>query len=234
MKLRREAALGFAALLVVQVSSSGLAIALLARMGPAVGQILQENVYSIEAVEDMLTELAIHAERTDTITETFVNALERARSNVTEDAEVPLLEQIEADKDEAFGDDPEARGRVVASLRELGRVNRASMQRADARARSLSLAGAWAASMLAGLAFALGIVAYRRLRLRLELPIVALRDTLRRVRAGSWQARCPPVDAPREVEQIARDINWVLDLGGTRATKRPHPRISSGGPGTRA
>lgn len=222
MRLRREAALGFAALLFLQLTSSALAIALFSRMGPAISLILQENVTSIEAVEAMLTELA--TEPTGRVTPAFLDALDRARSNVTEPAETALLDTIEAGQGPAFAGERESRERVVRALRDLGQVNRASMVQADERARSLTLTGAWAASLLTGLAFALGILAYRQLRLRLELPIVTLRNTTRRVRSGNWQSRCPPFAAPREVEQIARDLNWILDQGSVRRAPPPAER----------
>ena len=58
MKLRREARIGIGAIMVLQFALSMMTIALLSRMGPAIERILQENVRTEEAVEQMLAELS--------------------------------------------------------------------------------------------------------------------------------------------------------------------------------
>jgi HAMP domain-containing protein len=210
MKLRREASLGIGAILVLQIMMAMLAIALLSRMGPAIEQILQENVYSGEAVEEMLALLA--DDPTPGVTPArFEEALRRAQDNVTEDAERPLLVVIDRERRAAFSGDAGARRQLIDALRQLGQVNRDSMERTDVSAKRLGQTGAWAAAMLGALALALGFVVYRRLRLRLELPIEELRRTTHRVRMGNTQARCPTSEGPDEVKQIATDLNWVLD-----------------------
>ncbi len=208
MRLRRETSLGIGAIVMIQILISMLAISLLTRMGPAIEKILEENVYSGEAVEDML---ALVAETPPGAVPTaFDDALRRAQDNVTEDAERPLLDAIVAHRADAFSHEPIARRELVESLRALGRVNRDSMEQADVQAKRLGQAGAWAAAMLGALALALGVLVYRRLRVRIELPIEALRMTAHRIRAGNLQARCA-IDGPHEVQQIATDFNWLLD-----------------------
>lgn len=210
MKLRREASLGIGAILTLQILLSMLAIALLTRMGPAIERILEENVYSGEAVEEMMALLATQPEP-GPVPEGFDDALRRAQDNVTEEPERPLLATIERESPAAFAGDGSARRDTVRALRQLGQVNRDSMSRADAQAKRMGQAGAWAAALLGALALALGIIVYRRLRLRLELPIEELRRTTQRVRAGNLQARCPAGVGPHEVKQIASDLNWMLD-----------------------
>lgn len=209
MRLRREASLGIGVLLVLQILIAMLAIALLTRQGPAIEQILQENVYSGEAVEEMLALLA--ESPPGPVPAGFEEALRRARDNVTEDSERPLLVTIEGQRRAAFLGEPQARRDTIAALRQLGLVNRTSMDRADVKAKRLGQAGAWAAAMLGALALGLGFLVYRRLRLRLELPIEELRRTAHRVRMGNTQARCPTGAGPDEVKQIAQDLNWILD-----------------------
>lgn len=211
MKLRREASLGLGALLGLQLALAGFAVALLTRMSPAIEHILEENVYSGEAVEQMLAELTLHADTPVEARERFDEALARARSNVTEDAEPALLDSIEAGADAAFAGDIAVRRQVADTLRHLAEVNRESMIRADERAQRLGRAGAWAAAILGASSLALGIVVYRRMRARLEVPIEAVRRCLHAARGGNWQARCVASDGPLEVRQIADDVNWLLD-----------------------
>ena len=215
MRLQREAGVGVAAILAIQLSLSLLTIGLLARMGPAIERILEENVFTGEAVEEMLASLAraeaCVGECPEGVPAEFSEALSRAQANITEDAEGPLLATISDAAEAAFARDASARRDLVDSLRELGRVNRESMVRADERAQRLGQAGAWSAVILGALAFALAIGVYRRLRLRIEHPIEDLRHTVHRVREGNLQARCATSEAPHEIREIMVDLNAVLD-----------------------
>lgn len=212
MRLRQEASVGIGSILLLQVLLSALGIVLLTRMGPAIEHILQDNVFSSLAVEEMLAILAEpNVAESEASHQRFEDALRRAQDNVTEADETPLVEAVSAGRAQALAGDPMARRDVIAALRALARVNHDSMARADRRARRLGTAGAWAAAMLGALALALGIMVYRRLRLRLELPVEILRHTLERVREGDLRARCVVSAGPVEVRQIARDLNAVLD-----------------------
>ncbi len=219
MDVRRETRLGLSVLLVVEILLCMLSISLLTRMGPAIERILEENVYSVEAVEEMISIMALADGEDGEVPEAFEAAHGRIRDNVTEAAEKPLVEQIDQDTVAAFAGDAAARARVVASLRELGDVNRLSMRVADDRAQRLGQTGAWAAVLLGASSLAVGILVYRRLRLRLELPLEDIRRTLRAVRNGNRHARCGSVDGPAELEQIAEDIDWMLDH--SRGVGRP-------------
>ncbi|MCR9159207.1 MAG: hypothetical protein ACE37F_09190 [Nannocystaceae bacterium] len=210
MDIRRETRLGLSVLLIVQVLLCMLSIALLMRMGPAVQRILEDNVYSVEAVEDMAAIFALSHEPTSTPA-AYTDALRRVRDNITEDAEVPLVEQLEARSADAFAGDPEARDAVVNALRKLGEVNRLSMQRADEEAQRLGRAGAWAAVVLGAASLAIGIGVYRRLRIRLELPLEHLRRTMHAVRTGNHRARAGAVEGPAELVELAENIDWTLD-----------------------
>lgn len=221
MKLEREATLGVWALILLVVLVAGSAIILLQRMSPAIGQILEENVASEEAVEEMLATLAeASSSGTGASSDTaerqrarFDDALDRARDNVTEPEEPALLEAIHLHENAAFAGDAAARATVVQNLRQLGAVNRASMHRSDVAARRLGLGGAWACTLLGVVGFGFGALILRRLRRRIELPIEDLRDTLQRVRRDDFQARCRTLlQAPAELAQIASHTNWLLDL----------------------
>ncbi|MEC9441257.1 MAG: hypothetical protein VYE40_09160 [Myxococcota bacterium] len=222
MKLRREARIGIGAIMVLQFALSMMTIALLSRMGPAIERILQENVRTEEAVEQMLAELS-HAHTARAVPQEFSHALERASNNITEEEEKPLLEIIARKHILAFSGDAAAREEVIEALRDLGEVNRRSMSRADNRAKRLGQTGAWAAALLGAIALGLCVVIYQQLRLRIELPIEELRRTTHSLRQGNLQARCPKSDAPAEIKQISRDIDWLLDHS-LRASAHEAPR----------
>ena len=222
MKLQRETTFGVWALISLVVMVSLSAIVVLQRMSPAIGQILDENVYSEEAVEEMLSifaepgadgygaEMEPQTQRARAMR--FADALERARSNVTEPEEPALVEEIHLKSVEALAGDPQARALVVQSLRRLGDVNRSSMRRSDALARRLGIGGAWACAILGVVGFSLGVLVLRRMRRRIEIPVEEIRQTLERLRSEDLQARCRPlVQAPAELAQIASATNWLVD-----------------------
>jgi len=210
MRLRIESGIGIGGLLALQLATTGGAIGLLARTAPAVERILRENVYSGEAVEDMLSVLAAPGEE-PARTGRFYAALERAQSNVSEPQEPPLLRAVEQRAESALAGDEAAREAVVGALRDLGVVNRNSMAREDQTARSLSATGAWAAAVMGLVSFLVGVLVYRRLRLRLELPVVEVDGTLAAVRVGDAHRRCSIADAPAELQRVGDNVNWLID-----------------------
>lgn len=205
MRPSTEARFGVRLLLALQIVTSLAGVMLLGRMSPAVEQILTDNVYSTEAVEEMLEVLA-----TDGEAERFHDALTRAENNITEAEEVPLLERIGASADGALSGDRRAAKDVIAALRELAQVNRASMRRADARASRLGLAGAWAMALLGFLGFLLALVVTRRIERRLLTPILEVDAVLADARAGDTHRRCVRADADAG-GQLVDNLNWLLD-----------------------
>jgi len=141
MHLTTEARLGVGLLIALQVLLCFVSIGLLARMGPAVDEVLRENDDSTVAVEQMLSALA-HPQPDGAA---FRAALARARANVTDPAEAPLLDEIEARAGGALAGDGAAREAVIRRLAELSAVNRGLMEGAAGRARVRGRAGAWVA-----------------------------------------------------------------------------------------
>ncbi len=222
MRVRDEIRLAVIALLVVQIITSFAAIGLLSRMSPAIERILQENVYSISAVEDMFAVLAIDGSADAAEVEKFEEALSRAQSNVTEEAETPQLEIIE----DASGRDlsePSTRQNIVEALHELGRINRESMREADVFAKRLGTAGAWAAVFLGVLGFILSVLAVRRLSRRILSPLDELSATVHAHAGGDPHRRCYLEDAPEELRQVGETINAFIDDAVQRdAVSRRH------------
>jgi hypothetical protein len=199
-------------LLVLQLLTSLVAMGLLTRVSPAVEQILEENVYSIEAAEAMVVVLARDpnavwgSQRT-----AFMDALERAATNVTEPEEEPLIGEIRQLSTSALGGDRAAREDIIEALVALTEVNRRSMGDADLAARRLGAAGAWAAAFAGMLGVGLGVLVLNRLIQRLVVPVLRLDATLDSARRGDDRRRCVSLDGPVEVVRMGENLNWLLD-----------------------
>lgn len=215
MRASDEARAAVGLLLVLQLLTSLGGVVLLGRMSPAVDRILTENVYSTEAVEQMLASVAQESGGAG-----FDPALARAKSNITEPEEHALLAHIEAIAPAALAGDPAARADVVASLRALGEVNRASMRRADAHATRLGLGGAWAMALL-GFAGFLGSWAVRqRIEARLLAPVMEVSEVLEAARAGDGFRRCLAT-GDSDAARLKESVNWLLE-------RRAPPPAASG------
>jgi hypothetical protein len=215
MRIQDEIRLSVGALLSVLVLTMVAAVALLARMTPAVDQILRDNEHSIRAVETMLWALTDPAP-SEPRTAEFEQALAQAQGNITMDEERPLLEDIDGQYPAALAGDPAAISVVRTRLRELARVNRESMLAANARAKRLGTAGAWALVFLGliGLAFSLALM--RRARIKLINPVYELGSVLEACRDGDSHRRFQPAGASREFRDVAAVINTLVDEHFTR------------------
>jgi PAS domain-containing protein len=214
VETRRDLLLGVGVLFALNLLLAFTAIGLFGRMGPVIDRIIRENVYSIEAGEEMLTVLArspdgplAPAER-----DPLSAALGRASSNVTEAAEVQILDRIRSLEEKVFAGDFPARRQMVREVQELIAVNQAALRAADEEARRLGLAGAWFSAMLATFTLFLSALTVRRLMNRLIAPVRELVATLDEVRAGNVHRRCVANQAPRELNRVFRDINQILDV----------------------
>lgn len=205
--MRTETSLGVGMLLALQLITSFGAIGLLSRISPATDQILQENVYSLEAVEEMLALLALP----DADPARFSAALARAEANITEESEALPLAILRSQHPGALRGDRAARQQTLQALQEVSAINRASMQAASQEAQRLGTSGAWAAAMLGFCSFLWSVQVYRRLRLRLEGPILAIDGVLRATHNGDSHRRCLHLEGPEEVIRIGHNLNILLD-----------------------
>lgn len=217
MRLRTETSLGIGALLALQIATSFAAIGLLDRLAPMVDRVIRDNVVSVEAVEEMKTVLASPDLGSPVTRRQFRDALARAQANVTEPAEAPRLVRVEALAEVALSGDPQARRETITLLSEVSEINRASMRKADAQMSRLGGAGAWAAALLGLASFAGGTVLSRRLRRRLEGPMVEIDTTLAAVRSGDPHRRAVVADGPLEALRIGQNVNWLLARGASAA-----------------
>ncbi len=213
MELRRELLLTIGALVLLNLVLAFGAIGLFVRMGPVIAHILEENVYSIVAAEEVLAELAnAPVGPVDSEAHTRIHeALDKAKKNVTEEAEHPVLASLDQQLPSALSGDPDARRQVVESVRHLIQINRFAMRQVDDDARQLGNAGAWAAVFVGFSTFLLSILVVVRLQRRLVLPLVDLYEVLEGARQGDRLRRCRLSDAPREVIRVTQAINRLLD-----------------------
>lgn len=209
MTVRREIRAAVGTLFVFQLAGVFAGIALLTRMTPAIEHILAENEYSIRAAEEMLTVVAAES-FDDTGRAKFDAALERAKSNVTEAEERPLLAAIEGDADALFAGDTTVRRRSVESIVALSGINRRSMREQDDEAQRLGLAGAWAAVAVGLVAFVLFVFFSRRLDAQVVEPLDEIRSAVTAATDGDVFRRCVP-RGTYEPRQISRGLNALLD-----------------------
>ncbi len=213
MRINTEVRASIVGLLLLQVVTSFAAIALLARLGPAIAQILQENDFSVRAVEQMQQALAARGagETDEARSHAFGEALSRARSNITEPGEEEHIQAIEASYAAAIAGDAEAIAATLHHVEALGEINHGTMVLADERATRLAEGGSWAAVVLALAGLGLGLLVARRLTRRVVVPLVELDDAVARHRAGDAHRRARIDDAPAELLAVTRTINALLD-----------------------
>lgn len=218
MQLRREFLVGLGTLVTLNILFAFGAIGLLLRMSPAIERILQENIYSIEATEEMLS-LLVQSSRQpsrDMTLQQFEQAWQRARNNVTEAEETSVLQTIQQHYRAAIGGDEQAVGTVVRALQRLMHINRSAMEATDEEAQRLGFAGAWVAVLVALVSFVISLMVVHKLEGRVLNPFVELYRVLQSVLAGNPYRRCREIDAPEEIKRVLNSVNLILDERLTR------------------
>jgi methyl-accepting chemotaxis protein len=225
MRLRAELAATVLSFVVINLLLVFSAIGLFVRMGPAIDRILTRNDATIVAAESILEVLArsggarVAPEARDHVRA----AVDRARNNITEPGEEPVLSQILSLLPSALEADPSARVALVEQLRQLIAINRSAMRQVDHDAQRLGRAGAWAA-MFVGLAtLTLSLFLTRSLGRRIVRPIAELCDTLHAYQSGDWFRRCGTRGAAPELRQAMDAVNQLLD-----ATAPPIAEVQEG------
>jgi len=213
MTTRRDLLIGVGALVVLQLLTSFSAIGVLTRTSPAVAEVLDENVYSLAAAEELLGVLARAGGGAVPTGERgrAMAALERLRLNLTEPGEPELVEGVAGHLGAALDGDTGSSRETVTLLLRLGDLNRSGMRAADSEMQRLGAAGAWFAVAMGGTAFLLSLLVVRRLGRRLLAPLQELGQVLESARAGRWQRRCQPVPAATDVRRLLEGVNELLD-----------------------
>lgn len=213
MELRRTLLGGIFGLVALNVLTAFGAVGLLVRMSPVIGQIVSENVRSLEAVEKMFAVLARTGQEPapPEARAQFEAALRIAWQNVTEAEERPALARLETSKAAALDGAPSSRAEVVEALGQLAEVNRQAMRAADREAQRQGNAGAWFAVAVAVLSVVVSALMGRRLTRKLVEPLGQLYRVLEAFRTGQRHRRCTAVDVPPEFRLIFDSVNSLLD-----------------------
>lgn len=215
----------FGILLAIQAVTSMVAIGLLGRMSPAIEHILEENVMSVEAAEQMLAVLAEGNAPGGPDLRLYLDGLRTIEENLTEPAERAPARELRALAPETLAADPTARRRSVALLRELGGINRGAMVRADERAKQLGIAGAWAAAFLGFAGLGASLLSMSRARRRILAPVTELARVAAAQRSGETHRRCmAPAAAAPELARVMETMNELLDVR-ERASCGPPPAV---------
>lgn len=220
MRISEELKIWIGVLVSVQVLLALGAIELLTRMSPAIERIMQDNVPSIAAVEEMLAALALNEISEEERQAKVAAALAQARNSLTEPGEAQVLDEIEAFQRRFFAGDREVQANLIERLRRLSEINQESMRRADERARRLGVASAWAAVLLGFCGFWVSLLAISRMRRRFLRPLAELHEVLQAFRAGEQFRRCSLREQPPEFEEIGTAVNRLLDDHWSRDVER--------------
>lgn len=209
MQIRKELKIWMVIFLSLYLIMTFGMIHLLSRMAPAIEHILQENVYSITAVETMLIAAA---DRSDpNRNHHFVTALEKARNNITEAEEEIVINQIAQQWQQALSGNDTAMSELVRLLHQLGQINRESMQEADEQAKQLGSAGTWTAAMLGFSGFLISLYAIRRLSRRFLGPLEEIHGALQAFQQGEKLRRCTLQQSSPEFREVGEAVNQLLE-----------------------
>jgi hypothetical protein len=208
--LRQAVLAPFTVLMVILVLMSAGTVALLVRMAPAIERIISENLFSLEAAEEMTLAICEGGTVPDARAR-FDRGLGRARGNITEANEQRLLATLGERGPVALAGDLAARREALAALSELGHANRTAVVREDNNAKQVGLAGAWAAVFLGALSFAWALTAVKRTRRRVIDPLNEVVHVLDAVHTGDRYRRCKRIPAPAELSKIMNGVDELLD-----------------------
>lgn len=222
MRLTTQLRTAYLVLVGIQVLTSLAGIALLARMSPAIGDVLAANEAKVADAEVMLAALATSP--APEAAGRFEVALRRVELAVSEPVERDVVRRIRARARGALAGEPEARAETVSLLIRLSEMNRAAMHQADEQVRRLGLAGRWALALLGLLGLLASFLAMRRAARRLVAPLTELVAVLHARRAGELHRRYMMGAEGGELARLLADLNEVLD-----AAEAPEPGDRSEG-----
>ena len=188
------------------------------RMTPAIEFIIDRNVTSLQMCEEMLAALAtldnkgVANKAAIAFTEqSFATALQRAQKNITESDEPDIIQAIYRSYPQAFAGNSEALAATVKAIKRLGATNRTAMVTADKKARHFGNAGAWGIVFMASGVFLMSMLFLRSLKKNLLYPLAEIHSVTTAFQHGDSLRRCTGTAIPREIYQLYREINEILD-----------------------
>ena len=216
----RELNVAVSVLAAVLVLTALVAIHVLERMSPAVTDVVEENVASLEATGNMLAALAEQRLPDPVGTaarQRFSEALSAATRHQTEAAEAEPLRELQVLSAGALAGEPRALERALAAIAALEGANRSAMRVAAADAERLGRAGAWTLALLGLLGFGAGSLVRRRLQRRMAAPLLELERVLLSADAGERLQRCANTGYSFGQQRALRALNRLLDAAESHA-----------------
>lgn len=216
MKLGQSVRLGGWFLIALNFLMALGAIWVFMRMAPAIERIIERNERSLHACEEMLQYLVMAGqgkENSVELRQAFLESLEGAQNNITEQEEPLALEEISANYERAFEGNAEATEKTVFAITRLSAINRGAMISADRKARQFGSAGAWGIVFMATAIFTIGMIFMRSLKYNLVRPLEEIDATLEAFSKGNAFRRCIETGVSPEIRKILSLINDLLDNG---------------------
>ncbi|NLF96859.1 MAG: hypothetical protein GX569_08990 [Candidatus Riflebacteria bacterium] len=214
MRLARGLSLGAWLIVGINLLMAFGAIGIFMRMTPAIAEIISNNERSLQACEEMLTAIALSANKIGNISEhqnSFKSALDRARNNVSEEEEPAMIEIISQNFEDAFAGKSNSVTLTTNAILELSRINRNAMMNADKRAQQLGRGGAWGIVFMAIFSFVTGIVFIQQMTKKLLQPLEEIKTVLIEHQSGETRRRCAGANLPTDIRGIFGIINRLLD-----------------------
>jgi hypothetical protein len=185
------------------------------RMTPAIKDIIENNGSSLQACQDMLACLSMLNEtdtkNNKTLNKKFEEALNSAKSHITENKEADSIALINSIYLSAFQGDLQAKGKTTDAIILLGKINKEAMIKADIRARQFGQAGAWGVVFMATSVFFAGMLFNRNLSHNLVRPIEEIHSVISAYRNGDTMRRCSGADLSADFVSVFHGINEILD-----------------------
>lgn len=212
MDFEKKYLLGIRSIIIAMMIVAFTSIFMMERMSHAIKLILDENVYSLEASEDMLRAVGLASiSQLDLYQEQFMDAMQRAKNNVTLPGESALIDRIERLAPMSFAGQENALQEIIEEISKLANLNREAMIKADENARFLSIAGGWAVVGLTLICFLFSRRLLHQVRMQTIAPIVEVCRGLIDWEMGNRLRRFQTAKSSKDIRRAQQTLNSILD-----------------------
>ncbi len=219
MKLLYSVRIGTLVLIFLNLLMAFGSIWVFLRMAPAIDSIIKKNTNTLVLCEKMLSSIAQSSEIEGNNAEfenTFSEALELARRNITEAGEPEAIAAISDNYKKAFAGEREAISLTISAIIELSSLNKKAMVLEDKKARKLGSGGAWGVVFMATIVFTVTLLLVRGLRRTTVSPLEEINAVVQANLRGDTMRRCFGTGIPKDVKVLYDGINDILDGSSKR------------------
>jgi len=214
MKISQSVAIGAWFIIGLNLLMGFGSIWIFMRMAPAIEVIIDRNVVSLQACEEMQSALTMISEdklNNSKLKQNFINALHRAENNITEQEEPAACELIHTYFLSAFEGNIMAREKTNSAIILLGKINRQAMIKADRRAQQFGYAGAWGVVFMSICVFIAGMTFKRKISKHIVNPLKEIHLVILAHKHGDHMRRCTGSDLSKDVRGIFNNMNEFFD-----------------------